>query len=354
MSDLASMFFEPALALAKRQRRFLQATWLRRVPAPRFRKPNRVLLERPAFRLREFCMPGGSESTPVLVVPPEVNASTIVDFAPDQSLVETILGAGFERVAVLEWRSATAETAGRGVDSSIASIHESIAALGGAVHLIGICQGGWESAVATALEPDLVRSLTLVAAPIDFHAGTSVLQALARGMPFGFFQAMVAAGGGVMKGEFISQGFDNLVPFERHWLIPLSVWNHLDDVQWMERYHQLSDWYRARKDLPGPMYLTAVRELFQENRLIQGRFRVQGRRVDLGRICCPLVLVAGSDDHITPPPQVWAAEGAVSSQQVLRVEIPAGHVGTFMGRSALADHWPVLLAWLKQSQALPN
>jgi len=237
------------------------------------------------------------------------------------------------------------------VDDSLGSIFECIDALGGRVHLLGVCQGGWESACAVALEPDVAASLTLVAAPVDFHAGAGILKFVARGLPQSFYQALVAMGLGRMKGEFISTGFDNLVPFERYWLIPLSVWNHLDDPAWMERYHQLNDWYRARKDLPGPMYLKVVQDLFKDNKLIQGRFVALGRRVDLGRITCPLTLVAGNRDHITPPAQVWAAEGVVGSAQVTRVEIDAGHVGTFMGRSALQDHWPHIAAGMRAAES---
>jgi poly(3-hydroxyalkanoate) synthetase len=200
--------------------------------------------------------------------------------------------------------------------------------------------------VATALRPEMAASLTLVAAPIDFHAGLGAIQFVAQGMPMAAYQALVDLNGGIMKGELISQGFDNLLPFERTFLKALSIWNHLDEDAWMERFGQLEDWYRCPKDLPGPMYLRAVRELFKENRLIAGRFTALGETVKLSRIRCPVALVAGTKDHITPPPQVFAARRAVGSRQVLEVEIPAGHVGTFMGKAALAEHWPEILAWI--------
>ncbi len=356
----AAQAFAPAVALARRQRRFLQATWLRRPPRPRWHTPNRVLRETPAHRLRDFSAAAGGPDaaaaggaagrTPVLLIPPEVNASTIVDFGAGQSLVAAVRAAGFARVAAIEWRTARAASARRGIDDSLRTILDSAAALGGRVHLIGVCQGGWEAACAAALQPEIAASLTLAAAPIDFHAGLSAVAGLARGLPMRFFQSLVAAGGGRMPGAFIAQGFDNLMPFERHWLIPLTVWNHLDDQRWMARYQRLGDWYRANKDLPGPMYLQAVEQLFKHNRLIRGRFQALGRTVDLERIRCPLALVAGARDHITPPPQVWAAEQAMGSRHVLRREVPAGHVGSFMGRSALRDHWPEILAWLAAAE----
>ena len=157
-----------------------------------------------------------------------------------------------------------------------------------------------------------------------------------------------------MSGELISLGFDTLMPFERFFLKPLSVWNHVGDDEWLARYHRLNDWYRAPKDLPGPLYLRAVRELFKENRLVQGRFLCHGQRVDLGRITCPLCLVAGARDHITPPEQLYDAQPCFGSTQVRRVLTQGGHIGTFMGRTELAEHWPPLLAWLREPYSSPD
>jgi poly(3-hydroxyalkanoate) synthetase len=161
------------------------------------------------------------------------------------------------------------------------------------------------------------------------------------------YRSLVAAGRGRMPGRFISWGFDALQPFERFFLKPLSVYNHLEDPRWLTRYHRLDDWYRAPKDLPGPLYLRAVRELFKENRLVQGRFTCLGERVRLSRVTCPLCLVAGARDHITPPPQLLGAQPCFGSKQVREVLTAGGHIGTFMGRRELRRHWPGIFAWLR-------
>ncbi len=356
VSSLASL--SPLPALLARTHAFAEQTWLRQAPSQRFVTPNRVLHETAAIRLREFTRAGGSETSrdtardadapPLLIVPPEVNRSTIVDFAPGQSLVGAALEAGFARVGVIQWRTATARTARRDIDDSVADILEAASRLGGdrGVHLLGVCQGGWESAVAAALRPERTVSLTLVAAPIDFQAGEGVLKHLTRVMPMAAYRSLVLAGQGRMPGSLISLGFDALQPFERFFLKPLSIYNHLNDPQWLRRYHQLNDWYRAPKDLPGPMYLRAVRELFKENRLVQGRFTCLGERVRLERITCSLCLVAGARDHITPPPQLLEARRFFGSSHVREVLTDGGHIGTFMGRRELRSHWPGIFAWL--------
>lgn len=342
-------------SLLQRQRRFLDATVLRRNPGPRWETPHREVLDDPAFVLRDFSRPGAlgrakmrkdGRRHPVLIVPPEVNRSYVVDFGPGQSLVQAVLAAGYPRVAVLDWNSATRATAGRDVDDSLASILDAADHLGGKVHLIGLCQGGWEAAMVAARRPERVASLTLVAAPIDFHAGDGILRHVAASMPMAAYAALVAAGGGVMRGELISAGFDNLLPVERYFVKWVRVWQQLDDDDAMARFHRLEDWYRCPKDLPGPMYLRAVRELFKGNRLVQGRFVALGAPVELSAITCPLALVMGTRDHITPPDQTRAMRDHASSAAVLEVEIPAGHVGTFMGGESLAESWPDVLGWL--------
>jgi poly(3-hydroxybutyrate) depolymerase len=70
-----------------------------------------------------------------------------------------------------------------------------------------------------------------------------------------------------------------------------------------------------------------------------------GQRVDLTRIHRPLNLLRGAMDHVTPADQVFALAGAASTPDtaVTRVHRAAAIRG-FMGREALSQHWPALLA----------
>jgi len=63
--------------------------------------------------------------------------------------------------------------------------------------------------------------------------------------------------------------------------------------------------------------------------------------VNLSAIECPIFLLAGTQDHITPPEQVWALTDLVSTpaEDITRELVDAGHLGLFMGRAALARHW---------------
>ena len=89
-----------------------------------------------------------------------------------------------------------------------------------------------------------------------------------------------------------------------------------------------------------------MEHLFRDNALVRGSLDVGGRPVALGEIRCPLYLLAGADDHITPPAQLFAIAGHVSTppEDITRATAPAGHLGLFMGSAALRSEWPALMA----------
>ena len=274
---------------------------------------------------------------PVLIVTPQVNHSYVADFSEKQSLVRTLLGAGVPEVGVTDWLPPPART--YTIADSLDDITACIDRLGGKVHLVGLCQGGWQSAIVAALHPEKVVSLSVAAAPIDAHAGATLLHGWVFGLPMSFFEGVVAAGGGVAPGKKLSEGFDLLKPFERFVFGYAALWLNVDDPGYVKRFTDLRNWYKLNKDVAGALYLEAVRDLFKDNRLAGGTFEVRGQRVDLGAIRCPLNLVAGSRDHITPPPQVFALEKLAPEAPCKSYTVDAGHIGSFMGGGALRTAW---------------
>jgi poly(3-hydroxyalkanoate) synthetase len=341
----------PRSELLGRASRWLAAA----VPGPEqpvcWPSPHRVVLETPALRLLRFdAERGGGASPPLLIVPPEVNGANLADYGPGQSLVDLALRSGFGAVAAVDWRTPSDATRDLDVDDSIAGIEACIEGLGGSAVLAGICQGGWESAIVAARQPHAVLGLVLAGAAIDFRAGDAPIRRLVDSSPPAAYDAFVAAGGGVMRGDLIRMGFDFLQAWDRFVIEPLRLWNELDDPAAGERRRRMERWYRVRKDLPGVQYRRVVEELFRQNLLIQGRFRVRGERVDLGRIRCPVALVAGLRDPISPPEQVWAAEAAVSpAARVRRFPVDAGHIGLVIGRDSMRRIWPEVFRFLQEA-----
>jgi len=318
---------------------------------PTWSTPNEIVFEAPVARLRDFSTTTtASNLVPTLVLPPQAgHDSCIVDYSAEQSQMRTILDTGLTRAFALDWIGATEETKNAGIDEYLEVIDQAVDHLGGKANLIGDCQGGWLATIYAALRPERVNTLTIAGAPIDFHCGEPVIHAALRAFaPNGnlnFYRSLVTAGNGSLSGEHMLAGFIMIKP-DNEIGRQLQLLANLDDVSHVARYREFEDWFKHTQPIPGAFYLWIVEHLFRDNELIAGRLEVGGERVDLGRIDCPLNLLAGAGDHITPPDQVFALADYASSKEtdVLRDTTPGGHLGLFMGRESLSDHWPPLLS----------
>jgi poly(3-hydroxybutyrate) depolymerase len=317
---------------------------------PQWASPHRIVRHSRLSRLRDFTAPRATDVVPTLVLPPQAgHDSCIVDYSTGQSQMQTILAAGLERLYALDWIGVTQETKDATITDYLAEVHAAVkeAGDGDRVNLVGDCQGGWLAAIYAALHPDLVNTLTIAGAPIDFHAGDAVIHESVQTLSdndLSFFHALVAHGNGVLKGEFLLGGFIVIRP-ENEVGKHLQLLAHVRDARHVERYRAFEDWFKHTQDIAGPFYLWLVEHLFRDNELVRGALRIDDEAVDLGRIACPVNLLAGATDHITPPEQVFALAGAVSTpaEHITRRTTSGGHLGLFMGTEALRDHWPVVM-----------
>ncbi len=317
--------------------------------APSWTTPHEIVFDGPLARLRDFSV-SRRRVVPTLVLPPQAgHDSCIVDYSPEQSQMGTILGAGLERALSLDWVGATRETANATIEDYIDVVDRAVDHCGGRVNLIGDCQGGWLATIYAALNPERINTLTIAGAPIDFHAGEPVIHEVMRRVgPDGdlrFYEALVASGGGILRGRHMLTGFIMIQPgAEISRQIDLLL--NLDDQAHVARYREFEDWFKHTQDVPGAFYLWIVRNLFRDNALIKGSLEVGDQTVDLGRLEMPLNLLAGATDHITPPDQVFAlaSHASTPAELVTRHTSTGGHLGLFMGHEALGEHWPRVLS----------
>ena len=327
---------------------------------PTWTTPHEIVAEWPIARLRDFSAPGtpaGAGADPLLLLPPQAgHDSCIVDHAPGQSQLQTALDAGLPRVFSLDWRPATAATKDTSVEAYLDVIAESVEHAGGRVNLAGDCQGGWLAVIYAALHPETVTTLTIAGAPVDFHAGEPLIHDWIRLLsPAGqldFYRALVAANGGVLPGAALLAGFKLMQP-EAETDRQLQLLAHIGDAGYTERYRKFEDWFQHTQPIPGTFYLWIVEHLFMRNELVSGELEAGGRRVDLADIRCPLYLLAGTKDHITPPPQVFALADFASTpaKEITQVTTSGGHLGLFMGHESLRGPWTAIFTDIARRSA---
>ena len=322
---------------------------------PQWDSRNEVVLAAPFALLRDFSA-GDDDVVPTLLFPPLAgHASCIID-KKGQSQVQLCITTGLTKLYSFDWLSATNASASKDITEAdrldfITRAVDLIAGPGGTVNIVGDCQGGWEATLWTAIHPDRVNTLIVAGAPIDTSAGDGPAQKL---MPIlvprgnmALYKAMVKAFGGIWPGINSVMGFIAMHP-ATHVAEHLKVYAHVHDREYLDHFSDFYDWYLYPIDLPGQLYLWAVEHLFVKNELFNGELEVAGKTVSLRSITCPVFLLGGEQDDITPWQQVHNMRYAVGSVLVRWHLAPGGHIGLFIGRHSQAEYWTPILAQVRE------
>lgn len=321
-------------------------------PEPIWATANRVLLDLDTMLARDFSLIGKSCGTlaPVIIDAPYAgHTATIADYQKGQSLVETLMAAGIAHVVVTDWKPATLAMKDFDIDKYLAEINVLVDDLGGQVNLVGLCQGGWMSAMYAARFPHKVCSLVMAGSPIDTSAGHGALHNMVEELPLSFYEDMVKAGQGRMLGASMLAGWKSMHPNEQYLNKYIDLYAHIEDRNYLQRTEAFESWYEHPIDLPGRYYLQAIRDLFKANSLAKGNFVALGQRINLKDIKVPVYLLAGDRDDITPAEQVFNARALLGTPSIMVQHklVPGGHIGLFMGANTLLHAWPDIAKWIQ-------
>lgn len=299
---------------------------------------SQIVFENRSLTLRLFTS-HPSAKIPILILAPNAGHHQNIS----EPLMTKALAVDPERpVYVVDWKEASADSENRfdSIGDIVSNVGECVRRIGGKVHLFTLCQGAWVGAIYTALNPETVVSYVDAAGPIDFTAGGGKLQDICKNLPMSFYEGMVASGGGIQKGEYQLLGFKALNPYDRYVGDYLELWNAVCEGSEakIEKWRRFKSWYDQPIDLAGKWYLEAVEKLFKQNLLITGELEILGRKVNLANIKCPVHLIAGENDDITLPEQVFNAEKYVSGPVTKKIIPGAGHIGVFVKSDSL-KYW---------------
>jgi poly(3-hydroxyalkanoate) synthetase len=314
--------------------------------APDWTTRNVVRLELPTMRLRDFSTGDAGQAT-LICAPYALHAATIADFAPGHSVVQSLSESGLSRLLVTDWRSASPEMRFFSIDSYLADLNVAIDEIGAPVDLIGLCQGGWMALLYAARFPHKVRRLVLVGAPVDVRAASSNLTRNVASLPMSTFDALVRFGEGRVLGKNVLKLWgSSLLASETDRVMQEPP--DTGDGRVAELEHRFDRWYACVVDLPGTYYLQVVHDLFKENRIAEGRFMALGRCIDLKTLRAPIFLLAGRDDEITHPEQLFATARLVGTPpHCVETELaPCSHLSLFLGAQTMAGAWRRIAQWL--------
>ncbi|HKW82068.1 MAG TPA: class I poly(R)-hydroxyalkanoic acid synthase [Casimicrobiaceae bacterium] len=242
---------------------------------------------------------------PLLIVPPCINKYYILDLRPENSFVRYAVGRG-HTVFMISWRNIPAElgrmTWDDYLEQGVLAALEAVREIAGSAtsNVLGFCVGGTLLACALAVLAARggempVASATFLATMLDFadpgDIGVYVSpQALAAREP-------ALCSGGRIRGAELASAFASLRPNELVW--NYVVGNYLKGQT--PPAFDLLYWNGDSANLPGPMYVEYLRNMYLDNRLREpDALAMCGVPIDLGRVAMPAYVLATQEDHIVP------------------------------------------------------
>jgi polyhydroxyalkanoate synthase len=241
---------------------------------------------------------------PLLIVPPCINKFYILDLQPENSFVRWAVAEG-HTVFMLSWRNVPPELGRLTWDDyleqgPLTAIRVAREISGSAtVNALGFCVGGTLLASALALlaarRDRSVESVTLLTTMLDFEDPGEIGVYISRELLASRESALM--GGQRVHGSELAGAFASLRAND-------LVWNYV-----VNNYlkggtppaFDLLHWNCDSSNLPGPMYVYYLKNMYLDNRLREpGALTMAGEAIDLGRVTLPTYVYASRDDHIVP------------------------------------------------------
>ena len=255
---------------------------------------------------------------PVLIVPAWIMKYYILDLSPDNSMVRYLTEQGFTVFAV-SWRNPNKEDAALGMADYLeqgpmaALDHIASATDGARVHGLGYCLGGTLLSIAAASmahdKSDRLASMTLLAAQTDFSEAGELMLFINESQ-VSFLEDVMEAQG-YLEAQQMMSAFQMLRSNDLIW--SRAIRNYLlgeDDP----KMNDLMAWNADTTRMPARMHSEYLRQMFLNNDLSAGRYRVNGHAVSLRDIRIPIFAVGTETDHIAPWKSVFKIHNLTHSE----------------------------------------
>jgi polyhydroxyalkanoate synthase len=292
------------------------------------------------------------QTEPVLIIPSWIMKYYILDLTPDDSLVKYLVQKG-HTVFMVSWKNPSGDDRGLSMDDylelGVLAALRAIEAIrpGAGIQAMGYCLGGTLLAIAAALlgggqRRNPLKTVTLLAAQTDFQE-PGELGLFIDESQITFVEDLMSEQG-YLDGRQMAGAFQLI---------------NSKDLVWSKLVHEylmgaqtpmtaLRAWNADATRMPARMHSQYLRQLYLDNDLAQGHYRVAGKPVSLADVKVPLFVVATERDHVSPWTSVYKigrlAGGPVSfalssgGHNVGIVNPPAGPLASPQASYRFAEH----------------
>ncbi|MBS0510153.1 MAG: polyhydroxyalkanoic acid synthase [Proteobacteria bacterium] len=266
--------------------------------------PGKVVLRTPLMELIQYS-PATAQvyPEPILIVPAWIMKYYILDLSPHNSLVKYLVGQG-HTVFCVSWKNPGPAERDMGMDDYLQlgffAALDAINAIvpGRKVHAAGYCLGGTLLAIANAAmardADDRLATMTLFTAQTDFTEPGELALFIDEG-EVSLLEAQMEEVGYLTAGQ-MAGAFQLLRSYD-------LLWSRIVGEYLMGERAPMNDlmaWNADTTRMPARMHSQYLRQLFLNDALSEGRYRVGGRPVALSDIDTPVFAVATLTDHVAP------------------------------------------------------
>lgn len=315
---------------------------------------SRVLLAKPAFRVRAYA-PIADSAPPVLLVAAPIKRAYIWDLMPQVSTVRLLREAGFA-VHLLEWLDSGGQREDLGLNAyANVFVEEAVAAIrldsGDIPLLVGHSLGGTLAAIFCALHPRLTRGVVLLEAPLHFGADAGAFAPMVAASPDPhLLQAALTVVPGSLLDLVSAAAAPRTYLLERYLDLIASLGKPSLQV-----HLRVARWTLDEFPIPSRLFAEILEDLYRKDRFMRADLALGGQRVGPHSLIAPMLNVANPKNAVIPPSSIVPFHRAAASpvKKLLQYSGDQGvalqHVGVLVGQTAHTRLWPEIIAWIRDS-----
>jgi len=288
-------------------------------------------------------------STPLVISYAIINRFHILDIHPKKSWVRNLLEQGFD-IYMVDWGTPSNidkyldfdDYVNGYLDSCIEFVKKEASV--DSISLQGYCTGGTIAAAYIALHPKNVKNFIATAPVIDGWRDTTVVSNLVKHVDVDKMVDTI----GNMPPEFMYYAFSILKPFEQGIDKYFKFFKNIDNENFVDSFLRIEKWLSETPPIPGELFRQWIKDIYQDNLLIQNKMYVGGKQISLKKITIPLFTQVAVGDHLVSPECSMPLHYAVESEDKTLKIYPTGHVGMIASSMSQKKVLPELGKWLKE------
>ena len=291
---------------------------------------------------------------PLLMVYALVNRPFMVDLQEGRSLVANLLKLGLD-IYLIDWGYPTRADRWLTLDDYLNDYLDNCVDFIRKKHnldkinLLGICQGGTFSLCYSSLNPEKIKNLIIMVAPVDFNMSNSLLN-LRGGCTLGAealdIDLMVDALGNI-PGDYLNLEFLMLKPLQLGYQKYLDFPEIMDSQEKLMNFMRMEKWIFDSPDQAGEAYRQFLKDFYQGNKLIKGEVKIGDKQINLANLTMPILNLYAEKDHLVPPESSLALAKYITNQDYTVKSFPVGHIGMYVSGKVQRNLPPTIVDWIK-------